>query len=149
MTDWPAVDRHWGERAARTYAFRSLLDAGAILAFGSDAPVEPPDPRLDLYAATTRRDRAGAPAAGWQPDERIALAQAFHASTTGPAAAAGQQGLLGDLVPGAFADMVAWTGDPLDAEGEELLALECAATFVDGRIVHAMPGSTAEVVLAD
>jgi predicted amidohydrolase YtcJ len=65
MTDWPAADRHWGNRARFAYPFRSLEAAGAILAFGSDAPVDTPDPRLGLHAAVLRQDLDGRPADGW------------------------------------------------------------------------------------
>ncbi len=148
MTDWRAADRHWGARAQRTYAFRSLLDGGAVLAFGSDAPVEPPDPRHALYAAVARRDLEGHPAGGWQPPERLTLEQAFRASTSGPAAAAGW-GDIGSLAPGALADFVAWTRDPFAMNENELLELECAATFAGGQPVHALPGIVTEAVLAN
>jgi predicted amidohydrolase YtcJ len=137
ITDWRVADRHWGaDRARTTYAFRSLLDGGAVLAFGSDAPVEPVDPRLAFLAATARTDTLGEPRGGWVPGERIGLDQVFRGYTVGPAAAAGMQGRLGELVPGAAADVVAWKGDPFDREGTDLLDLQCFATIVGGELVH-------------
>ena len=133
-TDWPAVDRHWGAaRAEGTYAFRSLHAGGATLAFGSDAPVEPVDPRLGLHAAVTRTDRSGAPAGGWQPRERIDRRTALLAYTAGPALAAGAAGAEGVLRPGAWADLAVWRGDPLDPEVAPL-ALECVAVMVTGDV---------------
>jgi predicted amidohydrolase YtcJ len=134
MTDWPAADRHWGARARWTYAFRSLESAGAILALGSDAPVDPPDPRLGLYAAVARQDRDGGPAGGWYPEERIAPARALAGYTTGPAHAAGDA-RQGRLTPGAFADIVAWDRDPLDATAQDLLEMRALWTMVDGEVV--------------
>lgn len=134
MTDWRAADRHWGARARTAYAFRSLAAGGATLAFGSDMPVEPPDPRHGLYAAVTRRDLAGEPAGGWVPDERITAAEALAAYTLGAAAAAGDP-RQGRLEPGAFADVVAWDRDPLAATPEELLEMACVLTVVGGDVV--------------
>jgi predicted amidohydrolase YtcJ len=137
MTDWRVADRHWGpDRARTTYAFRSLLDGGAVLAFGSDAPVEPVDPRLAFVAATDRTDTRGDPGGGWVPGERITLDEVFRAYTVGPAFAAGLRGRLGELVPGAAADLAAWQGDPFDREGVDLLDLRCAATIIGGELVH-------------
>jgi len=146
MTDWRPADRYWGaERSRGAYAFRSLLEeggagpsgrsAGAVLAFGSDAPVEPVDPRLGLFAAIERRDLAGEPVGGWNPQERIAIDDALRAYTVGPAVAAGATDRLGHLGPGAFADFVAWDRDPLLARGEELLELRCLLTAIGGEVV--------------
>lgn len=134
MTDWRAADRHWGTRARTAYPFRSLAAGGATLAFGSDMPVEPPDPRHGLYAAVTRRDLAGEPAGGWVPEERITAVEALAAYTVGPAAAAGDP-RQGRLEPGALADVVAWDRDPLAASPEELLEMACVLTVVGGDVV--------------
>jgi predicted amidohydrolase YtcJ len=70
MSDWRAADRHWGSRSARTYAFRTMLQEGATLAFGSDAPVEPADPRHGLYAAVARMDPTRCPGHAGTPSSR-------------------------------------------------------------------------------
>ena len=137
ITDWRAADRHWGpERARWSYAFGSLARTGAVLAFGSDAPVEPVDPRRSLFAAVQRQDLQGEPAAGWYPQERLDATAALHGFTTGPAQAAGLAGRAGVLAPGAFGDVVAWDRDPLACEPGGLLELRAAATIVGGELVH-------------
>ncbi|HEX6558634.1 MAG TPA: amidohydrolase, partial [Longimicrobiales bacterium] len=108
MSDWQAADRHWGSRAAQAYAFRSMLDNGATLACGSDAPVESADPRHGLYAAVTRQDLLRRPVTGWQTQQRISAREALAAYTTGAAYAAGITPPLAGLAPGALADFVAW-----------------------------------------
>ncbi|MGH7575378.1 MAG: amidohydrolase, partial [Longimicrobiales bacterium] len=136
ITDWCAVDRYWGPaRGARTYAFRTLLEAGAVIACGSDAPVEPVDPRLGLFAAVVRTDLEHNPAGGWHPAQRIVIEDAFRGYTIGAALAAGLPAENGALTRGAFADIVAWNADPL-AEDVDPLALECIATIVGGERVY-------------
>ncbi|MCD4737951.1 MAG: amidohydrolase family protein, partial [Anaerolineae bacterium] len=102
------AERYWGKRTANAYAWRSLLDAGTVLAFGSDAPIEQFDPLLGLYAAVTRRHEvSGAPdAAGWRPEQRLSLAAALHAYSWGAAYAAGMETYLGLLKPDFLADLV-------------------------------------------
>lgn len=134
LTDWPAVDRYWGDRGRSAYAFRSLAAAGATLALGSDAPVDPPDPRLGLHAAVTRTDLDGGPAGGWNAQERLSMAAALAGYTTGPARAAGDA-RQGRLTPGALGDLVAWNRDPLAVEPDEILELRAVLTLVDGEIV--------------
>lgn len=137
ITDWRAADRHWGgARAASTYAFRSLLDHGAVLAFGSDAPVEPVDPRLGFHAAVFRRDLEDEPRDGWNARERIAAADVLRAYTEGPARAAGWDGEIGVLAPGARADIAAWATDPLDPGELPFRELRCIAALVGGEVVH-------------
>lgn len=134
MTDWRAADHHWGRRARFAYAFRSMTDAGATLALGSDAPVEPPDPRQGLYAAVVRSDLRGAPSEGWYPEERITPFEALVGYTVGAARAAGDR-RQGRIAPGSFADLVAWDRDPLDLESEELLHMSCVWAMVGGEVI--------------
>ena len=136
MTDWPAADRHWGARGAHTYAFRTMLDGGAVLACGSDAPVEPADPRLGFYAAVARCDTQHNPNGGWHGEQCIMMREALAGYTTGAAVAAGAVGVQGVLQPGAHADMAVWTTDPLNAAPEELLDLKVSATVVNGELVE-------------
>ncbi len=136
-SDWRGANRHWGpQRARSTYAFRSLLEHRAILAFGSDAPVEPCDPRLGFYAAVERRDLEHQPADGWIPEERIALGEVLRAYTRGPAWAAGAGDWQGRLAPGYAADLVVWQQDPLHTSGADLLSLRVLATYVAGQAVY-------------
>ena len=135
MTDWRAADSYWGRRSANTYAFRAMLDSGATLAFGSDAPVEPADPRHGLYAAVARADLKHEPADGWQPAQRLTKLEALAGYTTGAAHTAGIHPSRRGLVAGALADFTAWKQDPLDIEPAALLTLEPAATVVAGDIV--------------
>jgi predicted amidohydrolase YtcJ len=137
ISDWQAVDWHWGAARARgTYAFASLRRSGAILAFGSDAPVEPVDPRLGLHAATLRQDLERQPPGGWQPQEKIEAADAWHGYTTGPARAARWLDRVGRIAPGTFADFAAWDRDPIGGNTQRLLELRCVATIVAGELVH-------------
>lgn len=136
ISDWAAADRCWGpERNKGVFALRALLDAGTILAFGSDAPVEPVDPRRGLHAAVLRTDLERAPPGGWNPQECITPREALRGYTTGPAYAAGAGHLAGVLAPGAAADFVAWDADPL-GDPDRLLEMRCIATAVAGQFVH-------------
>jgi hypothetical protein len=137
LTDWRAADRHWGpERARWSFAFGALARAGTVLAFGSDAPVEPIDPRRSLFAAVQRQGLDGEPEDGWYPEQRVDARTALCGFTTGPAHAAGLAGRAGVLAPGAFADVVVWDRDPLACEPRELLELRTLATLVGGELVH-------------
>jgi hypothetical protein len=137
ITDWSIADRHWGRaRARETYAFRPLLDGGAVLAFGSDAPVEPADPRLGLFAAVTRTTPDGQPPGGWFPEHRLNAIEALAGYIRGPALAAGLPD-RGRLAAGQPADLVAWDRDPTRCPPGELLALRPLATIVAGEVVLA------------
>lgn len=136
MTDWTAADKHWGKRAADTYAFRFMLDSGAVLACGSDAPVEPADPRHGLYAAVARRDLSHEPQPGWQTDQCITPLEVLAGYTTGAAHVAGIAPELRGIAPGALADFVAWNQDPLGIDPKELLTMEASATVVGGHVVY-------------
>jgi predicted amidohydrolase YtcJ len=132
-SDLVMADKHWGDRTRFSYSWRSQLDTGAILAFGSDAPVESPNPFLGLHAAVTRRRLDGSPGvAGWIPEERITLQEAFTAYTKGPAYAAGLETLQGCLLPGYWADLIVLEEDPFSLPPEELHALLPQGTMVGG-----------------
>ena len=104
--DMDTADRFLGTRAANAYAFASLLKSGALLAFGSDAPVADPSPFAGLHAAVVRQRVERLPALPWYGDERITLAAAIHAYTLGAARAAGWQREVGSLQVGKLADLV-------------------------------------------
>jgi predicted amidohydrolase YtcJ len=126
----------WGSRAGLSYPWRTLLDAGAPLAFGSDAPVEPPVPALGLHAAVTRQRVDGTPEGGFVPGERLTLDEALLAYTRGGAALAGRRGALGRIAPGLPADLVVWDRDLHAAPACLLHEVAPTCTLVAGRIVH-------------
>ncbi len=134
--DWPTADRVWGQRARYAYAFRSLLEHGTRLALGSDAPVAPLNPMLSIYAAVTRQDQTGQPAAGWYPEERISVAEAIYGFTLGPAYAAGKEHLQGSITPGKWADMIMLSQNIFENPCEEILDTKVALTIFDGQIVY-------------
>jgi predicted amidohydrolase YtcJ len=136
LTDVRLAEERWGpERCRGTMALRSLLSAGTVLAFGSDAPVEEADPRECFYAALARRDRSGYPADGWYPDERLTGLEVLRAYTEGPAVAAGDADRRGRLSPGYHADFCAWDIDPAMAPAKEILSGRVVATVVGGATV--------------
>ncbi|MEA3397318.1 MAG: amidohydrolase [Chloroflexota bacterium] len=132
--DRAMAERYWGARTTRAYAWRSLLDAGTVLAFGSDAPVESFNPFLGLYAAVTRRHEiGGAPGpAGWHPEQRLALTEAVRAYTWGAAYAAGLESQLGTLAPGFLADLVVLDRDIFALPPEALLETRARRVMVGG-----------------
>ena len=136
VSDIEAARAAWGARCERSYPWRALLDSGALLAFGSDAPVEPPLPALGLHAAVTRERPDGTPAGGFVPAQRIPLDAALQAYTAGAAALAGLAGRLGTLEPGAEADLVVWDRDLHAAPASELPDVRPAATVLGGEIVY-------------
>ena len=135
-SDRDLAERLWPERLDGAYAFRSLWDSGALVANGSDAPVEELDPLAGLAAGVLRTidDRAA-----WRPDERLTIEQALQAATVNPAWLTGDERRRGKLLPGYLADLVVLDGDPVACEPEELRELEVVATMVGGRWVHNPP----------
>lgn len=133
-SDMQAADRLWGDNRSRlAYAWRTQLDAGAALAFGSDAPVESPNPFWGLHAAVTRRRADGAPGpAGWYPDQRLDMRTALHGYTLGAAYAAGMENRLGQLAPGCLADLIVVEKDIFTCPPDDLLTLQSSATMVGG-----------------
>lgn len=134
-SDWPIANRFWGERARWSYAWHSLAESGAVLALGSDVPIEPIDPWPNLQVAVTRRDRDGEPEGGWYPEEALSLEQAVVGFTRGPAHAAGVP-TEGRLAAGTRADLIVLTEDPFAMPPEELSEVRPLATIVGGEVVH-------------
>jgi predicted amidohydrolase YtcJ len=124
------------ERAKGTYAFRSLLDAGAVLAFGSDWYVAPMEPLMGIYAAATRRTLDGAHPGGWVPEQKISVAEALRAYTSGSAYAEGQEAVKGTLAPGKLADMVVLSRDILAIDPVEIADVRVDTTIVGGKVVY-------------
>ena len=134
--DW-VPDRLGHDRSAGAYAWRSLLDRGAVLSFGSDAPVESVAPVPGLFAAGTRTHPDGTPPGGWLPHEVLTGRESLRAFTLGPAYSARSEDDLGVLAPGYLADITVLSGDPTTVAAETLLDLEPRFTIVQGRVVWA------------
>ena len=127
------------ERIRTTYAFGSLLDRGATLAFGSDWTVAPIEPILGIYAAVTRRTLDGKHPDGWVPQERISVEEALHAYTAGNAYGVFAEGRRGKLAPGYLADLVLLDRDLTRIPPEEIEQAAVQATVVGGRVVFTAP----------
>ena len=123
------------ERSKGTYAFRSLLDAGAVLAFGSDWTVAPLNPMEGLKAAVTRQTLDGKHPDGWVPEQKISLEEAIRAFTMGSAYAEFQDHVKGSLTPGKLADLVVLDRDIFKIEPATLDQVKVVLTLVDGRTV--------------
>lgn len=131
------VERAIGEERARwTYALRTLMEGGAVLALGSDCPVASPNPFEGIHAAVTRQRLDGYPDGGWQPGQRLTVAEAVAGYTSGAAHAAGLADRLGGISPGKLADLVVLDRDIFAAPPAEIARTEAALTLFDGQIVH-------------
>jgi predicted amidohydrolase YtcJ len=135
-SDMFAADRFWGARAKFSYAWRDQLNFGAPLAFGSDAPVESPNPFLGLHAAVTRK-RADASDSdpAWFPDQALTLEEAFSAYTLGAAYAANAENRLGKLAENYHADLIVLDMDPFAISPKDLLTLNADSVMIDGEWV--------------
>jgi len=132
-SDMHIADRFWGGRAALSYAWRSQLKAGAALIFGSDAPVETPNPFHGVHAAVTRRRQDGAPGPqGWYPEQCLTVSEALYAYCVAPAQAAGWGDRLGKLAPGYYADLLVLNGNPFNCDPESLWRIAPVQTMVNG-----------------
>jgi predicted amidohydrolase YtcJ len=123
------------ERAKTTYAFRSLLETGARLAFGSDWFVAPPTPLEGLYAAVTRRTLDGGHPGGWVPEQRIGVEDALRAYTIGSAYAAFEEQEKGSLEAGKLADFTLLERDITRIAPEEIRDVRVMLTVVGGQAV--------------
>jgi predicted amidohydrolase YtcJ/beta-lactamase class A len=150
MQPYHAIDDgRWAEkrigpaRAKGTYAFRSLIDAGAVLAFGSDWTVAPLDPVQGIYAAVTRRTLDGKNPAGWVPEQKITVEEAVRAYTVGSAYAEFAEAVKGTITPGKLADLVLLDRDIFRVEPPEIERARVTLTVVDGRVVYERAGAAA------
>ena len=126
------------ELAKRAYAWRTLIDSGAMLAFGTDWPVVPLDPMRTLYCCVERKKvESGEPEGGWIPGQKITLEEAIRYHTLGPAYAAFEENVKGSLEAGKLADMVVLSRDLFTVEPEEILNTEVLYTILGGKIVYA------------
>jgi predicted amidohydrolase YtcJ len=134
-----AEDRVGPDRILGGYAWRRLLDSGAVIASGSDFPVELPNPFLGLYAAVTRQDRAGMPENGWYADQAMTRAEALHSYTLAAAYAAHQEDRLGSLERGKWADFIVVDRDYFEIPASEIDEIRVLQTWVGGKLVYEAP----------
>jgi predicted amidohydrolase YtcJ len=135
-SDRDLAERFWGDRLDGTYAFGTLLASGAVVANGSDAPVEELDPLAGIAAGVLRTiDERTA----WRGDDAVTVEQALHAATVAPAWLAGDERRRGKLLPGYLADLVVLDRDPVTIPPDELPDVQVVATMVGGRWVHNPP----------
>lgn len=134
------VEKRLGaERVKGAYAWRSLLDNGAKLAFGSDFPVEAANPMLGIYAAVSRRDLKGWPEGGWHAEQKLSREEAIQAFTLGAAYAAFMEDRVGSLETGKRADFIVLDRDPLRVPEAEIPQVRVLQTWVDGVRVFSRP----------
>jgi hypothetical protein len=136
-----AEERLGPNRLAGAYAWQSVLKSGARLAFGTDFPVESPNPFPGLSAAISRQDINGQPSGGWIPSERLSLGQALHAYTRGSAYAGFAEDRIGALEPGKWADFILVDRDPTKVDPQQLARTEVLQTWVGGKQVWRRPAS--------
>jgi predicted amidohydrolase YtcJ len=135
-------DGRWAEkrigpqRIKTTYAFRSLMDSGAVVAFGSDWPVAPLSPLVGIYAAVTRRTIDGKNPNGWIPQEKITVAQAVRAYTFNAAYAEGEEAIKGTIQPGQLADLVVLSTNIFTIDPTQIDKVEVDLTLLGGQITY-------------
>jgi predicted amidohydrolase YtcJ len=135
-SDMLMADRYWGQRSAGAYAWRTQLNAGARLAFGSDSPVESFNPFLGIHAAVTRRRTDGSPhPEGWYPEQRLSVTEAVYGFTMGAAYASYDETRKGSLTPGKLADLIVLDRDIFSIDPMEIAETQVLATMIDGQLV--------------
>jgi predicted amidohydrolase YtcJ len=135
-SDRDLAERFWPEQLKGTYAFRTLVESGALVANGSDAPIEELDPWAGVRAGVLRTiDERPA----WRPEQAVTVEQALHATIVAPAWLSSDERRRGKLLPGYFADLVVLDRDPLECDPEDLADVAVVATMVGGRWVHNRP----------
>ena len=135
-SDRDLADRFWGGKTGGAYAYRSLRDSGALVANGSDAPIEELDPWAGVCAGVLRTIDDRAP---WHPEQRLTLNEALEATTVSPAWLARDEHRRGKLIPGFLADLVVLDRDPHDLDPEQLPEVNVVATMLGGRWTHNPP----------
>lgn len=132
------------DRLAGAYAWQSVLKSGARLAFGTDFPVESPNPFPGLAAAISRQDMNGQPPGGWIPSERLTFEQALDAYTRGAAHAGFAEDKIGALEPGKWADFIIVDRDPTTADAQSLARTQVLETWIAGKKVWERTPSAAQ-----
>ncbi len=136
-SDMLIADKYWGPRSAGAYAWRTQINSGATLAFGSDAPVESFNPFWGIHAAVTRRRTDGSPQPdGWYPEQRLSVHEAVRGFTLGAAYASYEEQRKGSLTPGKLADLIVLDRDIFTIEPMAIADTQVLATMIDGRFVH-------------
>jgi predicted amidohydrolase YtcJ len=136
IDDGRFAERYIGhDRASRTYAFRTFLDHGVRLAFGTDWDVAPLNPLLGVYAAVTRATLDGKNPNGWFPEQKLTVAEAVEAYTMGSAYAEFQEKEKGSITPGKLADMVLLSDDIFSIAPEKIRDARVLKTFVGGKLI--------------
>jgi hypothetical protein len=131
-----APDRLGEERLDGAYAWRDLIDSGAVIAGGSDAPVERGDPRIEFYAAVARRALDGTQTEEWHPDQAVTRQEALRMFTAWPAYASFREDELGRIAVGLRADFTVFSEDIMTIPEEDILTVEPVMTIVDGEVVY-------------
>jgi hypothetical protein len=139
LTDRDYADRHWGRRARLAFALRSIWDAGAPLAFGSDVPIEPLSPISGIGAAVYR-SRPSDPRGTWTRAQCLSPWEALWGFTAGAALAAGDQDQRGMIRPGYLADLTVLDRNIFTAKPKDIFKAQVSMTFVDGRLVYKADG---------
>ncbi len=135
ISDMEMADLHWGPRTAWTYAFNSIQASGTTLIFGSDSPVESPNPFVGMFSAHQRTKPNGQPDNGWHSEQKIDLHTILKAYTINPAKTAGWDASIGSLKPGAHADLIVLPFDPFHYPPADLHTLKPIRTMVAGKWV--------------
>jgi predicted amidohydrolase YtcJ len=137
ISDMETADRNWGDRTPYSYAWRTMLDSGAVLAFGTDAPVEKIDTMPGIHAAVTRSPRSGYGGPdGWHPEQKLTMHEAIAAFTMGPAITCGQEAKLGSITPSKVADLTIYERNIFEIPPDELRETKIAGTVVGGEFKH-------------
>ncbi|NOZ03676.1 MAG: amidohydrolase family protein, partial [FCB group bacterium] len=131
-----ADERLGPARLEEAYPWQSLVRSGSIIAGGSDAPVEHPDPLAGIYAAVTRQDQTGRPEGGWQPQERLTIRQAILMYTEWPAYASFEEDRKGKIAPGYFADFTVLSNDLGAIDVGQIPDTRVLFTVVNGNVVY-------------
>ena len=134
--DMRIADQYLGPTARWSYAWQSLKNAGAVLAFGSDSPVEPHSPLAGIHAAVTRQTAEGVPEMGWYPEECVDVHTAIRAYTQGAAYASGEEHTRGSLEPGKLGDFVVLSQDITQIPPAEILNTKVLMTVVGGQVTY-------------
>jgi hypothetical protein len=137
ITDKRFAEKRIGlERCRGAYAWRRLLDADAKIAFGTDYGVEPLDPLEGLYAAVTRKDRAGEPGEGWFPDQKLTMEEAIELYTLGSAYAEFMEDRKGKIKEGYLGDVVIFNNDLMTIPEDQIMSSKVDYTIVGGKVVY-------------